>query len=141
MQRIVVGIDGSAGSARALRWALEEAGLRQARLQAVQAWHIPFTDYGIYAPTVDPAIFETAGRQVLDEAVDAVDASALPAPIERLLVLGNPGSVLLEAAKGADLLVVGARGVGGFAGLLLGSVSQQVAHHSPCPVVIVPDGE
>jgi nucleotide-binding universal stress UspA family protein len=141
MQRIVVGVDGSAGSAQALRWAVEEAGLRQARLQAVQAWQIPYTDYALYVPTVDPAVFEEAGRQILDEVVDMVDASKLVAPVERVLVHGGAGSVLLELAKGADLLVVGARGLGGFTGLLLGSVSQQVVHHSICPVVIVPSAD
>lgn len=138
MQRIVVGVDGSEGAASALRWAVEEAALRGARVQAIQAWHIPYSDFSVYAPTLDPALFEETAHQVLDEAVDAVDTSGLAAPVERIVRLGSAGGVLIEAAEGADLLVVGARGLGGFAGLLLGSVSQQVAHHGPCPVVIVP---
>ena len=77
-------------------------------------------------------------RAVARGAVDAVASEGLVAPIERTLSWEDPTSALLDASKGADLLVVGSRGRGGFMGLLLGSVSQEVAHHAPCPVVIVP---
>src|SRR5688572_17187715 len=107
MQRIVVGVDGSEGAARALRWAVEEAALRGAKVQAVQAWHIPYLDLGAYVPTLDPAVFEEGARKVLDEAVEAVDSSAMAAPIERVIRQGTAGMVLIDAAKGADLLVVG----------------------------------
>jgi nucleotide-binding universal stress UspA family protein len=136
--RIVVGVDGSAGSARALRWAVAEAKRRGARLEVVHAWHY----FGLPTPPfvvprdADPV--EARARKILDHAVDAVDGEGLVAPIERILLWEQPASALLEASKGADLLVVGSRGHGGFVGLLLGSVSQEVAHHAKCPVVIVP---
>jgi nucleotide-binding universal stress UspA family protein len=74
--------------------------------------------------------------QLLDSAIDEVDTSGVT--VDRKLRTGNASQALLHEAKGAALLVVGSRGRGGFTGLLLGSVSQQVAHHAPCPVVIVP---
>jgi nucleotide-binding universal stress UspA family protein len=136
--RIVVGVDGSAGAAQALRWAVAEAKRRGARLEVVHAWHyfgLPTPPF--VAPPETDAV-EVRARKILDRAVDAVDCEGLVAPIERFLVWEQPASALLDASKGADLLVVGSRGRGGFVGLLLGSVSQEVAHHASCPVVIVP---
>lgn len=134
--RIVVGIDGSAGAARALEWAVEEAKLRGATVELVHVWQVPYVDGLAYTTAaLDPRELEQAAVAVAEEAAsqhrDAV-------PIDVHVASGAPASVLLAEAKGADLLVVGSRGRGGFAGLLLGSVSQQVSHHAPCPVVIVP---
>lgn len=139
VQKIVVGVDGSPGSAGALRWAIEEGGLRGAQVDAVNAWHLTGTGQDYYgAAGLDPSVLEAAARTVLDRAVDGADASVLKEPVNRRVVSGGAGAALLDAARGADLLVVGARGHGGFVGLLLGSVSQQVTHHATCPVVVVP---
>lgn len=137
--RIVVGVDGSDHARRALRWALEEARLRQATIVAVHAWHLPYDGSHPYtALAFDPDRFEHQARSTLERAVHAEDTHGLAAPVETVVVHGTAAAALLEAANGADLLVVGARGLGGFTGLLLGSVSNQVSHHASCPVVIVP---
>lgn len=140
MGLIVVGVDGSDRSATAFRWALEEARLRHATLDAVHGWVYPYVGdiAGLAEGAIGEEELEQRARAVLDQSVEA--AGALPAGVRvnRVLVHGEAASVLLEAADGAELLVVGSRGRGGFAGLLLGSVSQQCAHHARCPVVIVP---
>ena len=142
MSKIVVGVDTSEGGRRALVWAVEEAKLRGAVVQAVHVWQLPVF---VATPFGDVPIkagdFEADAQKQFDELIDAVDASGLVAPIERTFVAGHPASSLLDAAADADLLVVGTRGHGGFTGLLLGSTSQQVSHHAPCPVVIVPGDE
>ena len=142
MQRIVVGGDGSEASQAGLRWAVEEATPRHAAVEAVMAWHPSYVGATPFAPIpIDTGDIEAATKAELDRLVDALEADGLPAPVERVVVRGSAAGSLVEQAKGADLLVVGTRGHGGFAGLLLGSVSQQVAHHAPCPVVIVPSPE
>ncbi len=141
MPRIVVGIDGSENSKRALRWAVAEAQLRAATVVAVTGWHVPYVAYAPYLAVVDPNIFEAEANAILDETVAGVDGSGLVQPIEKVAAMGSAVGVLFDAALGADLLVVGARGLGGFAGLLLGSVSHKVAQHHGCPVVIVPPEE
>ena len=139
MERIVVGIDGSEDSRRALRWALEEGRLRQAAVEVVHTWHLPYIGVYPYSFAVfDSDSFEKAAKQVLDSVVDAEDTTGLAVPVARIVATGGAAGVIVEQAKGADLIVVGSRGLGGFKGLLLGSVSHQVAHHAPCPVVIVP---
>lgn len=139
MQRIVVGVDGSETAARALKWAVDEARLHRAALEVVHAWHAPYVgDFAYATVALDPEVFETAARETLDAAVASVDVSGLTAPVERVLSTGGAAAAILEAAKGADLVVVGSRGLGGFRGLMLGSVSHQVAHHATCPVVVVP---
>jgi nucleotide-binding universal stress UspA family protein len=137
--RIVVGADGSETSKRALAWCVDEARRRHARVTAVHAWMPPY----VGAELVPAAAYETAeydrlGQNTLDSAIEAVDTGGLDFPVERLVVSGAPASGLLGAAEGADLLVVGSRGVGGFKGLLLGSISHYVANHSHCPVVVTP---
>ena len=132
---VVAGIDGSESSRRALAWAAEEARLRGARLRVVHAWSYLDQAGGAF----DPTYSEDDARQLLDEAVTAAGIETGGLDIERKTVNDLPARGLLDAAGDADLLVVGARGMGGFRGLLLGSVSQQVAQHAPCPVVIVPD--
>jgi nucleotide-binding universal stress UspA family protein len=143
---IVVGVDNSDGAKAALRFALEEARLRRASLRAVHAWR--FASIG--APGVEagaPPLFgvELADLQRSVEAsFEASLREAIPDPggidVERRIVEGTAAAALVEESRGADLLVVGSRGLGGFRGLLLGSVGQQVAHHAACPVVIVPHG-
>lgn len=139
-QRIVVGVDDSIGGRAALRWALAEAERRHATVDAVHAWHSMVL---VASPTVglvvDPAEEAASAKQLLDEVVTGEDGRANPSVVVNQVVAeGGAASVLLEAARGADLLVVGSRGRGGFTGLLLGSVSQQCVHHAPCPVVVVP---
>jgi nucleotide-binding universal stress UspA family protein len=137
MERIVVGVDGSEPALAALHWAVDEARRRNAIVEAVYAWHQPFVSGYAYMGEMNIGEFVEEAKQILDAAIDAVDTTGI-APIERKLLTGSAASALVEQAKGAALLVVGSRGRGGFTGLLLGSVSQQAAHHAPCPVVIIP---
>ncbi|MER7703666.1 universal stress protein [Kitasatospora sp. NPDC097605] len=134
-RRIVVGIDGSAPSKAALRWAVGQAVLTGATVHAVAAWEYPSL-YGWFAPMVDDG-FEQSARRTLTVEVDEVIGTRRPVPVEESLVLGHAAEVLLEAAEGADLLVLGSRGRGTFARTLLGSVSARCAVHGSCPVVIV----
>jgi nucleotide-binding universal stress UspA family protein len=136
--RIVVGVDGSNPSRRALHWAVEEALVSGASVDAIHAWSPFLGGEPFYSSGVESAAVEAREQAVLDEAVDAEDTSDLVRPIQRILALGDPAGMLIDAAQGADLLVVGSRGRGGFAGLLLGSVSQKAIHHAPCPVVVMP---
>ena len=139
MERIVVGIDGSEASRRALNWALDEARRRRCTVDVVHAWQPPYlVGYPYAGSQHDPVTYEQAAKETLDRIVDGADVSGLDVPVSRILRMGHPAGTILDQAKGADLVVVGSRGLGGFRGLLLGSVSQQVAHHAPCPVVIVP---
>ena len=137
--RIVVGVDGSETSGRALSWSIEEARRRHARVVAVHAWVPPYVGAELVpAVAYEATEYERHGRNTLDAAIDAVDTSALDEPVERRVVSDSPAKALLAAADGADLLVVGSRGKGGFKGLLLGSISHHVTHHAPCPVVSLP---
>lgn len=141
MQRIVVGIDGSQGARRALEWAITEATLRDAHLVVIHAWLEPAAvavGSVITAGGVEPEVFEDTAWRILTDLVAEVDTSGLPQGMESHVVAGGAARALLDAAQDADLIVVGSRGLGGFTGLLLGSVSQQVAHHATCPVAIVP---
>jgi nucleotide-binding universal stress UspA family protein len=138
---IVVGVDHSAGAREALRFALEEARLRQTRLCAVHAIGAsdPVLGEELVYPVAGSEIDElrSAVQAALDALVDEIASDADGAQIERRVVEGAPASVLVDESADAELLVVGSRGLGGFAGLLLGSVSQQCAHHAACPVAIV----
>lgn len=140
MGRIVVGVDGSAGSRAALGWAVDEAHRRGDRVEAVMAWED--LDVGMWtAATSSHAEADALAdrhRRKLDEVVDSTPTSGLAGPVERLFVRGDPSQTLIDVAKGADLVVVGTRGHGSFVGTLLGSVSQRIAAHAPCPVVVVP---
>ena len=139
MSVIVAGVDGSEDSKEALRWALAEAALRGASVRAVHAWSMPIAFGGPYMPPQPydgPELREQA-QASLDAAVDEVAGDVPPVVVERVVEQGTPADVLVRAAADAELLVVGSRGHGGFAGLLLGSVGQQCAQHAPCAVVIV----
>jgi nucleotide-binding universal stress UspA family protein len=131
---VVVGVDGSDSSAEALRWAVRQSGLTGQELHAVVSWDYPVDFAAGGFAEFDP---EANARDVLATAVaDALD----PVDAERVhqhVVAGHPARVLLDAAADADLLVVGSRGHGGFAGMLLGSVSQHVVAHATCPVLVV----
>jgi nucleotide-binding universal stress UspA family protein len=135
-QFIVVGVDGSAPSLEALRWAARQAHLTGAILRALTSWELA-TGTGwtpVFPVDYDP---EAIAKQVLDEAILDTLGAAPEVPLERVVKEGHAAPVLLEAAKGADLLVVGNRGHGAFAGMLIGSVSDHVVRHAPCTVVVV----
>lgn len=136
--RIVVGVDGSEGADRALRYAVDEAERRGGTVDAVLVWALLDQPGVPEERPFDPAFGEAKARAYLDEAVARVVGDHPGVTVNPVVVCDLPARGLLEAAAGADLLVVGARGLGGFAGLLLGSVSQQVVNHAPCPVVVIP---
>jgi nucleotide-binding universal stress UspA family protein len=140
VDKIVVGVDGSEDARRALEWATSEARVHHAQLVVVHAWHVPADVYGapFAAGAADADAFRVTAEETLRDAVAAVDVSGLDSPPEQRLVAAPAAQALLDASKDAALLVVGSRGRGGFRGLLLGSVSQQVSHHGSCPVVILP---
>ena len=140
MQRIVVGVDGSDNARRALEWAIAEAKIRRAQLTVVSAWQIPSVVLAspVAMAAYDEEVWRDAATEAVDAALQSVAEDDLPAGLERRVIEGPPAKVLVDAGKDADMIVVGSRGRGGFAGLLLGSVSQQVAQHASCPVVIVP---
>jgi nucleotide-binding universal stress UspA family protein len=142
MGRIVVGVDSSQTSLKALRWALEEAKLRSADVQIVHAFPRPEL-VGMTMVVTLPSDEELreASAHVLTEALEAVGGAG-DLVVSKHVGAGGPASVLVEVAADADLLVIGSRGLGGFRGLLLGSVTQQVIAHAPCPVVVItPDQE
>ncbi|HEX6501042.1 MAG TPA: universal stress protein [Micromonosporaceae bacterium] len=133
--RVVVGLDGSDVSKAALRWALRYASRTHGTVQAIIAWNFPAAyEWG---PVLVGDDFEAVAHKVLSDAVDEIAGEFPEVPVEQIVAQGGPAAVLTERSHGADLLVVGSRGHGGFAGLLLGSVSQQCAHHAGCPVVVV----
>lgn len=132
--RIVVGVDGSPSSKAALAWAIGQAKLTGAVVEAITAWDYPAT-YGYAAAVVD-VDWEGLAAQVLRDAIAEV-APDTAAAIRQRVSEGNAAQVLLDASAGADLLVVGSRGHGGFVEALLGSVSQHMVHHAACPVVVV----
>jgi nucleotide-binding universal stress UspA family protein len=132
--RIVVGVDGSPSSVEALRWAAHQAFLTGDVVHAVTSWVWPAA-YG-YMPVVEFDWAENAGvilERALAEALGEVGSKE----VGRHVVEGHPALALLDAAVGANLLVVGSRGHGGFSGMLLGSVSQHVVCHALCPVLVV----
>ncbi|WP_035852355.1 universal stress protein [Kitasatospora azatica] len=140
-RRIVVGVDGSPAAAAALRWALDQAAATGApQVEAVCAWELP----GYYAlaggmlpPPAEGLDPEQLAAKVLREAVTEVTGGQSGVEITELVLPGPAAAGLLDRAAGAELLVVGSRGLGGFAGVLLGSVSRHVVEHAPCPVVVV----
>jgi nucleotide-binding universal stress UspA family protein len=132
--RIVVGVDGSPSADEALRWAIAQGRLTGQPVHALTSWDYPL-DYGVGGE--EEIDWEANGAGVLKETVARVLDPSDADRVTRDVVKGHPVQVLLDAAADADLLVVGSRGHGGFAGMLLGSVSQHVVAHSPCPVVVV----
>jgi nucleotide-binding universal stress UspA family protein len=140
-ERVVVGVDASAPAQAALRWAIAEGALRQATVQVVHAWEPPMTvDLLVGGLPYDLGHEQAAARRLVDSMVDqALAAAGSPdVAIERVVTAGAPVGSLLDAAATADVVVVGRRGAGGFTRLLLGSVSEKLARHAPCPVVVCP---
>jgi nucleotide-binding universal stress UspA family protein len=143
MKTIVVGVDGSEGGRAALEFAVEEAALRGASLKVVSAWEIP--PAVVAGLAADSGFFDQSMIEARQHAEAIVaEAAARAAQLQPSVVLepkvveGHEAKILLEEAKDAMLVVVGSRGHGGFTGLLLGSVSQQVVNHAHCPVTVVP---
>ncbi len=140
MHKIVVGVDGSESSVTALRWSLGEARLRNAEVEVIHSWSLtPMVDPMGFAAYVPVEELSAAAKSVVEKVMESVAEFVGKTKVITKISRGPAASTLLEAAKDADLLVVGRRGHGGFMGLLLGSVAEQVAHHAPCPVVIVSD--
>ncbi len=140
MGLIVVGVDGSESSVEALRHALQQAKQDGSTVRVVTAWHVPGFAYGGVgaSPLVDVRTqFEKDAKAIQRQCIQDAGEAAKGVQIDSAILEGRTASVLLEEASNADLLVVGSRGHGGFSGLLLGSVSQECAQHSPCPIVIV----
>ncbi len=136
-----MGVDGSDNSRRALRWGLAEAARRGCPLRAVYAWYIPAVAYGDPAlPVGDGPDFEREGHEILEKVLAAVDEVPVGVEVRSVVTEGPPAVVLRDLADRDEvaLVVVGSRGRGGVAGLLLGSVSQSLASRPPKPVVIVP---
>jgi nucleotide-binding universal stress UspA family protein len=137
MDTIVVGVDGSESSLDALRWAVDEGRRRHWAVKAVLAWTQPYVGR-VYGRFADPAWLQEQAEQRLDEWLQEELADVTDVVVSREARKGSAAGVLLDAAREADLLVVGSHGHGGFSNLVLGSVSQQCTHHAPCPVVIIP---
>lgn len=141
--RIVVGVDGSPNSQLALRWAARVAAPLACTIEAIAAWQYPVLtpwEYGILQPLPDVGEPEKYAQEMLDSTIDAVFPEGRPTGFVAHTVQGQAASVLIDASAEATMLIVGPRGHGGFAGLLLGSVSSAVTAHAKCPVLVVHGG-
>jgi nucleotide-binding universal stress UspA family protein len=137
-RKIVVGVDGSPASMQALRYAIAEARYRGTSVEIVHGWHVPY--YGDFTGVMPYPGEElaSAAERIVQDALASVETEAHDVVVTGRTVESPPAYALTEAGKDAELIVVGRRGHGGFLGLLLGSVAQQVANHATCPVVLVP---
>jgi nucleotide-binding universal stress UspA family protein len=137
--RIVAGVDGSPASIAALRWAIRQAEVTGRAVDAVMAWEFPIAGGGFgWAPTAP--FNDTDYRELAAKTLNSAVAEVSPPPgvtVNQIVNEGNPAQVLLNAAKDADLLVVGNRGHSVFVDALIGSVSVRCLHHATCPVVII----
>jgi nucleotide-binding universal stress UspA family protein len=137
-RRIVVGVDGSESSIQALRWAIEQARLTGASVDAVMAWKFPTGTFDrMTRAEVD---FEASNRDALAGILGHEGASQSGVEVRPVVTEGHPADVLLRASSGADLLVLGSRGLGGFTSAVVGSVSLQCVLHAHCPVLVLRDG-
>jgi nucleotide-binding universal stress UspA family protein len=138
--RIVVGVDGSGSSVRALNWAAQQAELTGAQLEVITTWEWPMS-YGWAAPYVPDWDPSADARKVLTEAVELVRQAHPGVTVDTNVAEGHPAPALVEASRGADLLVLGSRGHGEFVGMLLGSVSEHCVTNAHCPVLVVRDND
>ncbi len=135
-KRIIVGVDGSAQSKEALRWAARLAGAQSAAIEAVSAWH--FSEYLGWAAVPEGYAPKTETEKLLTQTVDDVFGSSRPADLQLSVYEGDPAQVLVELSRNALMVVVGSRGRGALSGLLLGSVSTKLTQLAACPVLVVP---
>ena len=143
MSGVIVGIDGSHNSSQALDWAMKEAAIRAADLTVITVNSViasPWTGRPVPYAGDDDKVDEirTAAQEAVDKAASALDKQ--PKSVSVAAVSGFPAKTLVETSAGADLMVIGSRGGGGFGELFLGSICSQVVHHAKCPVVVVPTG-
>ena len=142
MPGIIVGVDGSDHSRHALEWAMREAAVRRTPLTVLTVQQAVAGYWG--GPVLHPGDKDLADKarekvqEETDRTLEKIDPESRPSHVTVRAVIGLPADALLEAAEGADMLVVGSRGTGGFKRLLLGSVGVQVTHHAHCPVVVIP---
>lgn len=134
-RRIVVGVDGSESGALALEWAIQEARRWPAVVDVVTAWTFPMVEGYAMSHSVDEV--ENGAREVVEEAMSRVAEDAPDVVVRGETADGEPGPVLVDAARGADLLVVGSREIGGFERVFRGSVSAYCSRHAPCSVMVV----
>jgi nucleotide-binding universal stress UspA family protein len=132
--RIVVGVDGFESSRAALRWAIHQAKLTGAVVEAVTAWQVPAGSRLI--PAADLPDYQDDARIILTEAIAGTCMVDPEVEVRPHVVEGRAAQVLVDASEGADLLVVGSQGHG-LAGALLGSVGRYCAHYAACPVVVM----
>lgn len=133
---VLVGVDGSECSGAALRWAARYARLTGTPLTVMAVWHYP-ANFGWSPPMPDDWDPETDARTLLDQEVEDVLGPSPDLEVTKLVAEGDPGRAIAEASKTASLVVVGNRGRGQVAGVLLGSVSEYLTAHAHCPVVVV----
>jgi nucleotide-binding universal stress UspA family protein len=137
-KKIVVGVDGSAGSNAALRWSIEEGRLRNEPVEIVHCWNVVPPYGGQFSIRADDhAMFEQSALRLVDEMIADVPIKD-DDDVRKVVRFGSATEILIDESRQATMLVVGARGEGGFIGLLLGSVATKVAAHAVCPVVVVP---
>ena len=141
MKVIVVGVDGSAASSEALKWAVVEGRARDENVQAVYVWSWPHdrTEIGHLAGGPLHEQLRVSAEQLLQRCVASVGLLGSPG-LELVVIEGSPARALVDFARDADLLVVGSRGRGGLVGSLLGSVSRRCAQEAHCPVVVIHEG-
>jgi nucleotide-binding universal stress UspA family protein len=142
MPGIIVGIDGSSHSRRALEWAVIEAAIRQVPLTVLTVQQAITGFWG--APVVYPGDADLAeharkvAQEETDQALDKLGTGSRPPSVTIVATIGAPAEEILNVAEDADMIVVGSRGAGGFKKLLMGSVSTQITHHARRPVVVIP---
>jgi nucleotide-binding universal stress UspA family protein len=135
---VVVGVDGSAPSRRAIQWAIDHARRFGRPVIALHAWHLPSSSASFYRPVPSPRVLADEAEHFLHDELDHADTAGLAHPIECRSVSGPAADALIEASAMSSLVVVGSRGRGALSRAVLGSVSDRVSHHASAPVVVVP---